>query len=562
MGLALRIGEVGADLAQPWPLAIVVDSVLGHRPLRGFSRTIFGPFSKTSLLLLSAAAVTTILLAAMSGALDYVGDRLLNGSGEKMTAGIRRDLFGRLQRLPLSFHAKSSLGELVSRVSVDTNNIEDALVDFFSTLLPAILSIVGLMLALLFLDWRLGLVAFAVAPFLLLTISKYTKLTRRAARARRANEGHLAGQVAETMSGIETVHLMAAQDIHDRRFEEMNHQTLASGLRSVELRARFTPIVEAGAAVGAAALLWVGAWGVLNNRWSLGLVLVAVTYVRNILKPMKSLSKLSVSFSKAAASADRVLGVLSQEATEPIASLAKPAQQRCRGEIEARSVSFSYGNDRVLDQIDLHIEAGSAIALVGANGAGKSSLLSLIARLYRPDEGTILLDGNDLGALPIAWVRDQLAVVPQQTFLFSGTLWENIAYARPSATSDEIARAAQDALVTEFAERLPDGFQTELADRGAGLSGGQRQRVAIARALLRDAPIVLLDEPTSGLDAEAERVVVNALLPLIQGRTVIMSTHRPALLKLATSVVRLERGKVVSQTAHRNKIGQAAREFV
>jgi len=556
------MGEVGADIAQPWPLAIVVDSVLGHRPLRGISQFVFGAFSGSSALLLTGATAAMVILAGTSGAFDYVGDRLLNGAGEQMTAGIRRDIFGRLQRLPLDFHAKSSLGELVSRVSVDTNNIEDALVDFFSTLLPAILSILGLMMALFFLNWRLGLVAFGVTPLLLLTINRYTRLTRRAARTRRSSEGRLSGQVAETLSGIETVHLMAAQDIHDRRFDGLNKQTLAAGLRSVELRARFTPVVEVGAALGAAALLWVGAWGVLNNRWTLGLVLVAMTYVRNMLKPMKSLSKLSVSFSKAAASADRVLAVLSEQVAEAPEGLIKPEGPRCRGEIEMRGVNFSYGNEPVLEQIDLHIRGGSAIALMGANGAGKSSLLALIARLYRPDDGKILLDGHDLGDLPLAWVRDQLAVVPQQTFLFSGSLWDNISYARPSATAEEITRAAEDALVTEFAERLPNGFQTQLADRGAGLSGGQRQRVAIARALLRDAPIVLLDEPTSGLDAEAEGVVVKALLPLMQGRTVVMSTHRPALLQLATSVIRLDRGKVVSQTAHLKKRSNARRESV
>jgi ABC-type multidrug transport system fused ATPase/permease subunit len=216
-----------------------------------------------------------------------------------------------------------------------------------------------------------------------------------------------------------------------------------------------------------------------------------------------------------------------------------------QGRIELRNVTFSYGRGTILKDVHLTVQAGERVALLGPNGAGKSSILALLARLYEPNEGTILLDGHSIDQLPLAWLRRQIAVVLQETFLFSGSLWDNIAYGKPDARPEEVSAAADQALVSPFARHLPQGFHTMLGDRGRGLSGGQQQRVAIARALLRDAPVVLLDEPTSGLDLEAERIVVEALRPLMVGRTVVMATHRPALLALADRVLSMEAGTLM-----------------
>jgi ATP-binding cassette subfamily B protein len=545
-GVGLRIGELLADLAQPWPLAVVIDSVLDTKPLPGFLKALVGPFSGTQTMLLTAAAVASLVLAFVSAAFDYLGDRVMNGAGERITAAIRTDLFAHLHRLPLTFHDGHSVGELASRVSADTDRIDDGLVDVFSTVVPGILSIGGLLAMMLAVDCRLGLIGLASAPILAITISRYTRLTRQAARSRRARESSLMGTVAETLVGIRVVHALGRHDVHDRRFAAANGQTLEAGLRAVDVRARLTPIVEIGAAAGATILLWVGAYGVLHHAWTLGLLIVEVAYAGNLLKPIRSLSRLSLTLSNAAASAERVRAVLDEPPVQAPGDrpILAPRAPRATGAIDLRGVDFGYGNQSVLRDVTLAIAPRQRVALVGANGTGKSTLLALLARLYDPDRGTVLLDGQPIHQLPTGWLRDQIAVVLQDTFLFSGTLWDNIAYGNPSASRQEILAAADHAMVTEFARRLPAGFQTLLGDSGTGLSGGQRQRVAIARALLRAAPVVLLDEPTSALDLEAEHVVINALRPLMRNRTVVMATHRPALLALADRILHTQGGAI------------------
>ncbi len=550
LGIGLRIGEMAADLAQPWPLAILVDNVVGHRPLHGVSATLLRGFNGSATALLTAAVTASLLLALASGLFDYLGDRVMNGAGERMTAAIRTDLFAHLQRLPLRFHDRNALGELTSRLTVDTDRIDDALVDVFSTLLPGALTVSGLLAVTILVDWRLGLITLAGLPVVLVVIARYTRLTRAAARARRDAEGRLSGQAAEVLSGIRTVLALGGQEVHDRAFAEGNRGTLATGLRSVDVIARFTPLVEIAAAVGTAALLWVGTWGVLDGAWTLGVLLVVMAYVRNMLKPLRSLSRLSLTLAQGAAAADRVTAVLA----EPLSPLAPgpsvspvpgaPAHSRAHGRIELRGVDLDYGRGSVLRQATLTVEAGERVALVGANGVGKSSVIGLLAGLYEPAAGTVLLDGVPLQEMAPGWLREQLAVVPQETFLFSGTLRENIRYGSATASDDAVVEAADRALVLDFARELPRSLDTRLGDRGAGLSGGQRQRVAIARALLRDAPIVLLDEPTSDLDPEAERVVVRALRSLMEGRTVVIVTHRPAMLELADRVLTVENGHI------------------
>ncbi|HEX3606018.1 MAG TPA: ABC transporter ATP-binding protein [Candidatus Dormibacteraeota bacterium] len=550
-GVVLRALETLADLGQPWPLVVIVDYVIGHHTPHGAAATLLAPAGRSPVMLLTLAAIATLVLGAASGLFDYLGDRVMNSAGERITAAIRADLFAHLQRLPLSFHDRVSLGELTSRLTMDTDRIDDALVDVFSTLMPALFTVAGLLAVTMLVDWRLGLLTLACVPILVAVISRYSKLTRAAARARRASRGALSAQATEVLSGIRTVIALGGQEVHDRAFAAGNQATLDAGLRSVDVSARFTPLVEISTQAGTAALLWVGGFGVLHHSWSLGVLLVVLSYVRTMLRPLRSLSRLSSTLATGSAAAERVSAVL----VEPRSALAPrmpgdlspelAPTVRARGALELRGVTVDYGRGAVLRDASLDIPAGRRVALVGANGAGKSSLLSLIAGLYPPAEGEVLLDGYVLQRLPAGWLRAQLSVVPQDTFLFSGSLWDNIRYGRIDCSDDEVIAAAERALVLEFASTLPGGLHALLGDRGSGLSGGQKQRISIARALLRDAPVVLLDEPTSDLDPEAERVVVRALCELMAGRTVVMATHRPALLELADRVVTVRDGNIV-----------------
>ena len=322
------------------------------------------------------------------------------------------------------------------------------------------------------------------------------------------------------------------------------------GVRRADLGARFTPALEIVSAVGVAALLFVGGWGALRTYWSVGTLVVVTQYLQNMLKPMKDLAKLAPSFNQGAASAERIRAILDQPQDHEGRDGGLP--ERVDGRIELRDVGLDYGRGPVLSGLDLTVAPGERLALLGDNGSGKSTTMSLIGGLYAPTSGEVLVDGLHVPDLPERWLHRQVAMVLQDTFRFSGTLADNLRYGRPDATAEEIAHVAEAALVTEFADQLPDGLDTTLSGGGIGLSGGRRQRVGIARALLVDAPIVLLDEPTVGLDRHAEEVVVAALHTLMEGRTVIMTTHQPELTRVATRTVHLERGGVLRDAPDRS----------
>jgi ATP-binding cassette subfamily B protein/subfamily B ATP-binding cassette protein MsbA len=526
-------------------LALVIDDLLRGQNKSGPLRNVAGWFGGSAVAMLGVAAVAVLLITVASGVFDYLGDRFMNGAGERISSRIRSDVFGYLERLPQGYHDRHAIGELTSRVVTDTDRIEGSLTDLFSTLVPGVLALLGTAVVLVSVDWRLGLITLCAAPLVFLTAVRYARLTRVTSRQRRAAVGELTGFVTESLQGIRTVHAFGSQDLEDRRFGSTNNRVLSIGLRGVDLSARFTPALESVAAIGTAVLLFVGGYGVLQSWWSVGLLVVVTSYLQNILKPMKSLAKLLPSFTQGAASAERIGAILDR----PRAHVGSPEglPVRVSGEIELCGVGLDYGRGPVLNGLDLRIRAGERIALIGDNGAGKSTTLALIGGLYRPTSGRVLLDGLSVPDVPEHWLHQQVAMVLQDTFLFSGTLADNLRYGRPEATDDEVARVAEAALVTEFADRLPEGLHTTVSAGGIGLSGGQRQRVGIARALLVDAPVVLLDEPTAGLDVTAEELVVHALTRLVEGRTVIMTTHQPALTQLATRTVHLRRGGVLDR---------------
>ena len=544
LGVLMRGLELAADLAAPWPLALVINDLLkgdGHKsgPLREVAHW----FGGGAIALLSVAAIAVLLITALSGLFDYLGDHFMNGAGERITSHIRSDVFGYVGRLPMAFHDRQTIGELTSRVVSDTSRIESSLLDLFTDLIPAVLTLFGTAVVLLSVSWQLGLIGLCVAPLVYLTSLRFARLTRRNSRRKRAAVGTLTGFVTESLQGIRTVHAFGNQQRQDELFGTTNATVLRLGLRSVDLSARFSPVLQSVGALGTAGVLFVGGYGVLHSWWQVGILVVVTQYLKNMLSPMKTLAKLAPSFTQGAASAERIAAILDQPAEH--LGIAGDVPERVGGRIELREVGLDYGRGPVLSGLNLTIEPGERIALLGDNGAGKSTTMSLIGGLYAPTSGQVLLDGLSVPELPEHWLHQQVAMVLQDTFLFSGTLADNLRYGRPDATDDDIARVAKAALVTEFAEALPDGLDTELSAGGIGLSGGQRQRVGIARALLVDAPVVLLDEPTVGLDVHAEELVVQALTRLMEGRTVIMTTHQPALTRLATQTVYLRRGGVI-----------------
>jgi ATP-binding cassette, subfamily B, bacterial len=537
LGTAMRGCELAADLAAPWPLALVIDGLLRGNTSGGVLPFVADWFGGSAVAQLLVAAVAVLVITTLSGLFDYLGDRIMNSAGERITSRIRTDVFSYIDRLPMGFHDRQSIGELTTRVIQDTGRIQDSLVDLFSTFIPALLTLVGTAAVLVALDWRLGLIGLCVAPLVFRAAMHYARLTRRVARQRRAAVGTLTGFVTESLQGMRTIHAFGSQDSQEQRFGQGNRDVLGLGLRSVDLSAQFSPVLQVISAFGTAALLFVGGYGALHGWWQVGVLVVATTYLKNMVSPMKSLAKLAPSFTQGAASAERVAAILDQPRDHLLPEAGLPG--RVAGEIELRHVELDYGRGPVLWDLSLAIHAGERVALLGENGSGKSTTLSLMGGLYRPTSGEVLLDGLSVPDVPEPWLHGQVAMVLQETFLFSGTLVDNLRYGRREATDEEVARVAEAALVTEFAQDLPDGLQTKISAGGIGLSGGQRQRVGIARALLVNSPVVLLDEPTVGLDAHAEEVVVQALTRLMEGRTVVMTTHQPALTALATRSIHL-----------------------
>ncbi|MCG2624902.1 ABC transporter ATP-binding protein/permease [Arthrobacter sp. I2-34] len=555
LGVLMNGGQMAANLAAPWPLALVINDLLQDKgqgkgqgkgqAQSGILHTVAGWFGGSSMAMLLVAASAVLVITAAAGMFSYLGDMYMNGSGQRITSRIRADVFAYTQRLPMAFHDRQTVGELTSRVVSDTSTVESTLRDVATDLVPSVLTLAGTAAVMVTVDWRLGLIGLVVAPLVFLTANHFAGLTRQYARRKRSATGDLTGLVTESLMGIRTVHAFGNQRVQDQRFATQNDNVLSLSLRSVKVSAKFSPALQLVAAMGTALVLFVGGYGALNGWWQVGVLVVVTSYLKSMLLPMKSLAKLAPSFTQGAASAQRIADILDQPTDHQ--GTDEPLPARVDGRIELRKVMLDYGTGRgpVFTDVDLTVTPGERIALLGDNGAGKSTLLSVIGGLYRPTTGQVLLDGHSVPDVPEHWLHQQVAMVLQDTFLFSGTLVDNIRYGRPDATDAEVAAAAEAALVCEFADDLPDGLDTTVGTGGTGLSGGQRQRVGIARALLVDAPVVLLDEPTAGLDVHAEELVVKALGRLVEGRTIIATTHRPAVTALATRTVYLRQGGVL-----------------
>jgi len=535
-------------LAQPWPLKVIVDSVLRGKPINipGFSFA--ESWSATTLLYAAVAAYLAIVL--LEAAFDYGGTYLLDSSGVRMVSDIREALFARLQRLSLRFHGSQRTGDLITRVMTDISRVQDMLIQWFSILIPNVVVLVGMMIVMFWIDWAFTLIALAVAPLLSLLAFRYKGRIRGSSKRARSLEGGLAARASEVLGAIRIVQGFTREEFEDERFSRQSSHATAANLETARLQAQFSPLVDVVAGLGTAIVLFVGTKRVLSGELSLGLLLVFLSYLGALYRPMRQLSKLAYTTSRGMASAERVIEILEEEPDVSDHPLARPAG-RLRGHVQLEQVEFGYhGASRVLHGIDLEARPGEMVAVIGPTGAGKSTLVSLIPRFFDPQRGRVSIDGTDITRFRLASLRENVAIVPQEPILFEGTIFENIAYGRRGATEDDVVQAAVDALVDDFVRRLPDGYETVVGERGATLSGGERQRVSIARALVRQAPILILDEPTSGLDPASERLLMQALERLVEGRTTFVIAHRMSTIAKADQVVVLDRGRIVERGTH------------
>ncbi len=539
VGAALTLVGVALTLALPWPLKWVVDGVLAPDP---------NARPEDPELILVVAVLSLVALVVTASVVSYWAARLLSAAGLQIANDLRVAVVSRLNRQSLRFHGTHRVGDLTARVTSDVAYTQDMLVQILSTLLPSLLLVVGMFVVMLVLDAMFTLLALLATPLLAWAIHRSRLQLRTAARRVRKADGELASAATENLSAMHLVQAFTLESDRLHRFCGLSGVSLDAGLESVRLQSRFAPLVELSSVISTAVVLWYGALQVLDGALTIGVLLVFLSYLGSLYKPVKSLSKLSQVVTKGAAAAERIIEVL--EAPLDIVDLPGAVSRPIRGKIEFREVSFSYGREPVLEELDFTIEAGQSVALVGPTGAGKSTIAALIPRLVEVDRGRILVDGLDVRSHQLDSLRRQVATVLQDTLLLEGTLRDNIVCGQRFATERDIRRAARLALVDEFSERLPDGLDTRIGERGTNLSGGQRQRVAIARAILRDAPIIILDEPTSALDAGSEELLLRALDNLPSGRTRLVIAHRLSTVRDADLILVLEQGRIVESGTH------------
>jgi ABC-type multidrug transport system fused ATPase/permease subunit len=539
-------------VCRPWPLKVVMDRViLGHRAVRApIVGHLLGRVTVSPGTLLLGCCAATIGIALGTGLFTYAFTKTMGDVGRHFAFELRRDLFVHLQRLSLRFHDRHRTGDLTARLTSDVQSLQEAVATAGVVLASNALLLLGMIGVMLWLDWRYALVSLATAPVLMWAVQRYTYRIKEAARLARKSDGLLASLAQETLSSMRVIQGLARERLQAERFEAQSRNSLSAYLEGIRYQARIAPLVDLLAGLGSALVMGYGARGVARGELSAGDVVVFFTYVTNLYAPMRAMARLSYAFSRAGVGAERIAEVMSvqREVTNhPHAVVAPPL----RGAIDLRGIAFEYDHGSpVLRGVDLQVRPGERVAIVGGSGAGKSTLASLVPRLYDPTSGTVAIDGVDVRHYELQSLRSQISIVLQESLLFSGTLYENIAFGREDASADRVVDAARVAGIDEFIRSLPQGYATPVGERGVTLSGGQRQRLAIARSIVRDAPILILDEPTSGLDAATERRLVDTLERVVEGRTTILIAHRLSTIRLAHRIAVLEGGTIVEQGSH------------
>ncbi len=537
-----------ADVLEPWPLKIIFDYVLGAKPVPAWLAGWFADGDR--LAVLNAAALAVIAIAAVGAVSTYTEKYLSSTVGKRVGYDLRHMLYHHVQRLSLSFYQQRQTGDMVVRLTSDIDAAEDFIASAMLGMVLNVMTLIGMLGVMLYLDWRFSLIGFSVAPVLFVMVYRFTRRIKRAARAVKQKESELASVVQESMSSARVIKAFAREDFEEDRLDHHSLQSVELGLKARSLKARLSPLVDLIVAVGLCLVLWFGVRLVLAGSLTAGALLVFVLYLGKMYKPMKDLSKMADTLSKAAVGFERIAEILSieRQVRDLPGAQAAPALQ---GRIEFAHVRFGYTPEQpVLADVSFTVEPGQRVALVGLTGSGKSTLIGLIPRLYDVSGGEIRIDGRDVRSHTLESLRRQVSFVLQESVLFHATVAQNIAYGKPNATPEEIVRAAKLANADEFIVRMPKGYDTMLGERGETLSGGQRQRIAIARAIIRDAPILLLDEPSAALDPASEELIFEGLSRLLEKRTSITIAHRLATVRHADAIFVLDGGVIAERGTH------------
>jgi subfamily B ATP-binding cassette protein MsbA len=550
LALLAVAGEAAADLLEPWPLKIVLDYLLQSKRPPGWMSMMIDWVGQSKLAVLNFAVVAVALIAIM-GALSSLLEKYLTTSvGQWVMHDLRQTLYHHIHRLSLAEHDEKRTGDLIGRVTSDIEAIQDLITTALLGILASVLTLVGIIAVMLALNWRFTLISLSVAPVLFLVVYIFTLRIKKASRDVRKKESELVTIVEEVFSSIRVVKAFAREEYEERRFELQSLENVETALLARSIKMKLSPIVEIIVATGTCLMLGYGARLVLAGQLSVGALVVFLLYLGKMYKPMRDLSKMTDTVSKAAVGFERIREILETDSgmrDQPSARTAPPF----KGKIEFNAVSFGYSQDQmILKDMSFEIEPGQVAAFVGPTGGGKTTILSLVARFYDPLSGEIKIDGTNIRSYTMKSLRQQISFVLQETLLFRAPIWQNIAYGRPEASRTDIIQAAKLANADEFIVEMPEGYDTMVGERGVTLSGGQRQRIAIARAVIRNTPILALDEPTSGLDAVSEKAVFEALDRLMVGRTCIVIAHHLATIRRAKIIFVVKDNAIIERGTH------------
>jgi len=557
LGFIAIAGESAANLLQPWPLKIVLDDVLrSHASHAWTMRIIHRLVGTDTIAVLKFACAAVLAIAVLDAICTYAEKYLTTSVAQWISYDLRLTIYAHIQKLSLAFHDHKRTGDLISRVTDDIEAIQSFIMNGLLGVLINVMTLVGMIAVMFWLNWKFTLIALSVIPVLFAMVYSYTRRIKKATREVRKKEGEITSVVQEVLSSIRVVKAFAREDYEVQRMEQESLEAVDISLRARALKAKLTPLVGIVVAVGTGLVLWFGARLVMNGALTAGSLVVFILYLGKMYKPMQEISKMTDTYSKAAVGYERLREILETDVQVKDVPKARRAP-KFKGEIEFDNVSFSYNPEsQTLKDVSFKIGTGQVSALVGPTGAGKTSIISLLARFYDPDAGVIKIDGMDIKQFRQKSLRQQMSFVLQDTVLFHAPVWQNIAYGKPGSTRAEIIKAAEMANAAEFIEKLSEGYDTVLGERGMTLSGGQRQRIAIARAVIRNTPILLLDEPTSGLDSASEKLVFEALDRLMEGRTVVVIAHRLSTIQRADVIFVVHNGAIAERGKHEELMKQ------
>jgi ATP-binding cassette subfamily B protein len=542
------LAETAFRLLEPWPIKYMFDNII----VNGLKTTPIGiPFVDRfgAMGLLTFLAIILVVLVALRGVAAYLSTYGMALAASRILTEVRSQLYSHIQRLSLAFHYKNKSGDLITRVTSDIERLQEVTVMALLPLLANLLTMVGMIGVMFWINLELGLIAMTIAPLFILSSTQMTKRIRTVARSSRKREGAMAATLSEALGAIKVVQALSLQGMLEQTFYRNNQKSLSESAQAQRLKAGLERTVEILVGLVTAIVLWRGVQLVLLKVITPGDLIIFINYLKLAFKPMRQVAKYIGQIAKATASGERILDLMEivPEIRDLKGAIAAPP---FRGAVKFHNVSFAYDRDTynpekaILRDISFDVEPGQRIALVGASGGGKSTLVSLLLRLYDPLEGQIFIDGHDLREYQVDSLRKQISIVLQDSVLFAVSIRDNIAYGCLGATDEEIEQAARLANAHDFISKLPQGYETVVGERGATLSGGQRQRIAIARAAVRKAPIVILDEPTVGLDNKSERQVSEALERLTQNSTTFLITHDLRAARSADRIFYIEAGKI------------------